>query len=340
MNKYLKYVLPLLVTLLLGWFLLHKGIRWNELQSVLSQAKWSMLVLAFVFQMTSFSAVTYLNQILLQGYGTVVPYGKQLMVQLAMAFIESVIPSASVSGVMLRARLLKPHGVSADVAAATVVMEGTLILASVILPTAAITGYALYNNLYNYRLLSRSLILFGVMLSITSITISHWNTQFFVRLRAQNLQKLTHFWEEHIQARWPRFFGNWSVKRIVQRIRYLWKEAGASLRNHPYAITISLVARFGFEAMCLVTCFIALGQELPAVSFLLIYALTIAINTLGALPGGIGLAEVTLSTFYTQLGISTETAVTIALTYRVVGYWLPRLIGGLAWLLTEQMLMS
>lgn len=83
-------------------------------------------------------------------------------------------------------------------------------------------------------------------------------------------------------------------------------------------------------------CFYALGQYLPITSALLIYMLTIAINALGAIPGGVGLAEVSLTALYAQFGISTEMALAIALTYRLTGYWLPRIVGGIAWLWLER----
>ncbi len=68
---------------------------------------------------------------------------------------------------------------------------------------------------------------------------------------------------------------------------------------------------------------------------LLLYTLTLTINTLGAIPGGVGLAEVSLATLYTQFGVDLERAVIIALTYRLTGYWLPRGAGGLSWLWLE-----
>ncbi len=83
------------------------------------------------------------------------------------------------------------------------------------------------------------------------------------------------------------------------------------------------------------TCFYAFGQRLPLYTMLLLYTLTITINTLGAIPGGVGLAEVSLAALYTQFGVELERAVIIALAYRLTGYWLPRAVGGLSWLWLE-----
>jgi hypothetical protein len=281
--------------------------------------------------------VTFLNQILLQGYSAFVPFTKQFVVQLAMAFIEALVPSASISGVVLRARLLKPHGVSADVATATVITEGSLILASVLLPALLLAGLFIFQGAYHLYNLGRWLALFIGSFLLIGITFWQWNAQPFALFRTRLLDWISPIWEKNFQSRWPAIFGSWTAGRIIQRGRYLWAETSSAVRNRPYAILISLIARSGFEALCLGMCFYALGTSLPVITLLLIYSLTIAINTLGAIPGGIGLAEVSLSALYSQLGISAEIALTIALAYRMVGYWIPRVVGGVAWLWIEQL---
>ncbi len=337
MNKTLKYILPLLITFMLGWFLFRHGISWNDLQAVLQRASWKLLILALLFQAISYAAVTFLNQILLQSYGAVVPFSKQFVVQLAMAFVEALVPSASISGFVLRARLLKPHGVSADVATATVITEGSLILASVVLPALLLGGFGIFHGTYILSNLVNWLILGIGFVMLLGITVWQWNSQPFSIFRKRLVNGISQTWDQHFQSRWPAIFGTWSAARIIERARYLWVETISSFRNRPYAILLSLTARSSFEAFCLGMCFYALGTRLPFITLMLVYSLTIAINTLGAIPGGIGLAEVSLSTLYAQLGISTEIALTIALAYRMVGYWLPRVAGGVAWLWIEQL---
>ncbi len=337
MNKYLKLILSLLATLLLAWFLVRRGIHWNDLQSVLRQAHWGWLSLALAWEAAAYGAVTRLNEILLQRYGIKVSFAKQYVVQLAMAFIEAAVPSASISGVVLRARLLKPHGVSADMATATTLAESTLIFASVVLLSLPMAGIAMLNGIAGFSGLVRWLFLMiGIVVSI-GITIWQWNVPRFAHFRTRQLQGMVRFWERHIQPRWPRYFGDWPAQRVIERLLYLWSETVASLSVHPYSIFLSLLARFGFEALSLMMCFYALGQSLPIATLILLYALSIAINTIGAvLPGGVGLAEVSLSALYAQFGIPTEAALAIALAYRMTGYWFPRVAGGVALLWIER----
>ena len=336
MNKYLKHILPLLITLTLAWLFFQRGISWNALRSVLIQAQWGWLLLALTCEAGAYCAVTWLNEILLQRYGIKVPYGKQLAVQLAMAFIEAALPSVSISGLVLRARLLKPHGVTPDVTTATSLAESTLITASVLLFALPVAGIAMMNGLNGLGNFDRLLLFFTGIAILIGITIWQWNSTPFANSRAQLFQWADRFWQCHIQSRWPLRLGDWSAKRVVERIRYLWVETIASVRARPYVILFSLLARFGFEALCLMMCFYALGQNLPIATLLFLYSLTIAISTLGAIPGGVGLAEVSLSALYAQFGIGTETALAIALVYRLIGYWIPRVAGGLIWIWLEQ----
>ena len=336
MNKYLKRFLPVLITLALAWFLFQRGIRWNNLRSVLVQARWGWMMLALAWEAAAYGAVTWLNEILLQRYGFKVSYGKQFMVQLVMAFIEVALPSASISGLVLRARLLKPHGVSLDVATATTLAESVLITTSVLLFALPVTGVAIMNGMTGFDGFNRLFLFFMGSTIFIGITIWQWKFTPFVNFRAQILQWAGRFWNHHIQPRWPLHLGDWPASRVFERILYLWAETLASVRARPYAILLSLLARSGFEALCLMMCFYALGQSLPIITLLFLYALTIAINTLGGVPSGIGLAEVSLSALYAQFGIATEMAVAIALVYRLTGYWFPRMVGGLAWVWLER----
>ena len=81
MNKYFKRILPLLITIALAWLLFQRGIRWNDLRSVLVQAQWGWLALALAWQAGTFCALTWLNGILLQRYGAKISFGKQFVIQ-------------------------------------------------------------------------------------------------------------------------------------------------------------------------------------------------------------------------------------------------------------------
>lgn len=335
MKKTLERLLPLLITLLLGVFLFRKGVHWQDLRAILVQANWGWLIFALFWQASSYGAVTWLNEILLKHYGASVPFGKQYAIQLAMAFIESVVPSASISGAVLRVRLLKPHGVSADIATVTTLAEMSLISASIVLLALPVTGIAMLQGRQGLSSFGVGEVVLIVISLIPVFVFWQWRNPYFVRIRNAGLWKTAQLWDTRIRPRWEKKLSTWSSEKIIRRGQYLWTELGVLLRARPYAIALSLIGRAGFEILGLAMCFLALGQRLPWYSMILIYALTLVANAMSAVPGAIGLTEVALATLYTQFGIPSETALAIALTYRITDYWMPRLVGGGAWLWLE-----
>jgi uncharacterized protein (TIRG00374 family) len=335
MKKFLKRTGPFLLTLMLAGLLLRRGIQWSELQALLQKAQWGWLLLGLLWQACAYGAVTWLNELLLQRYDARVPFGKQYLIPLAMAFMEAAIPTASISGAVLRVRLLKPHKVPADVATVTTMAEMSLITISVIMLALPVAGIALWDGVLGaFGFNAWTIIPFGI-LTMTIATTVRWHSPRSVQIRGKLLQAVSRFWEDRVRARWPQALNHWTSQRLFERLRYLKTEFISLLHDRPLAIILSLLARSGFEALGLMMCFFAVGQFLPIQTILLIYTLTIAVNSLGAIPGGVGLVEISLTTVYAQFGISAEMALAIALAYRLTDYWLPRVFGGIAWLWLE-----
>lgn len=336
MKKYMKYVTFLAVIALFGVFIFRKGSPLHDIRSVLQQARWEWLLLALVWQAMAYGAVTTLNKIILQHYGADVPWSKQYVIQLAMAFIEAAVPSATISGAVLRVRLLKPHGVSADVATVSTVVEMILIVASIIFLAIPVFVVVAIGGLQGKNILQQEILLLlsGVLSAGAMVVL--WRTERFKRIVHRVSSRVSLFWDNQILPRWHHQLGEWSSQVILSRARYLSSEAITLIKIRPYAIGGSLLARSAFEALGLMMCFYALGQNIPLLTMLLIYTLTVAINSLGAVPGGVGLAEVSLAVLYAQFGISPETAVIVALAYRLTDYWLPRVAGGASWLWLER----
>jgi len=335
MKKFLKRTGPFLLTLLLAGILLRRGIQWSELQALLQKAQWGWLLLGLLWQACAYGAVTWLNTLLLWHYDARVPFGEQYLIQLAMAFIEAAIPTASISGAVLRVRMLKPHKVPADVATVTTMAEMSLITVSVIMLALPVAGIALWDGMLGALGFNAWIIILFGILTLVIATIMRWHSPRSVQIRGKLLRAISRFWDDRVRTRWPQALAPWTSQRLFERLRYFSMGFLSLLHDRPLTIILSLLARSGFEALGLMMCFFALGQFLPIQTILLIYTLTIAVNTLGAIPGGIGLAEISLTTLYVQFGISTEIALAIALAYRLTDYWLPRVFGGIAWLWLE-----
>ena len=65
------------------------------------------------------------------------------------------------------------------------------------------------------------------------------------------------------------------------------------------------------------------------------YGLMLALSGLGALPGGLGMADLSLAVVYARLGAPGAVAVAAALAYRLIAFWLLRFIGFITWRILE-----
>jgi len=83
----------------------------------------------------------------------------------------------------------------------------------------------------------------------------------------------------------------------------------------------------GFDLLTLYLLFMAAGQHVGFGPLLIGYGLPILLGKFTFLPGGVGIVEGTMVALYTGLGVPASTAVVVVLTYRVISFWIPTLLG-------------
>lgn len=335
LRRILGRALPLLITALLIRFLIAQGGDLRELQQVIARVRWPWVALAVGLQAAAYGGVAWLNVLLLDGYQVRVPWLRQYLIQLTMAFVETVIPSAALSGLLLRIRLLKPYGAPSDVATTTTVIETALISGATVAPALLVAGVTLTGSTASHRALGLALGMVGLTASGAGVMVWRRRSRVAAAMRSLS-ERLATGWDRGPVARWPQRLQRWPSARLLERARFFMRTTAALLQRQPCAVAGSLLLRLGAELLAFVACFYALGNSIPAAAALLLYSMTIAVNTLGAIPGGVGLAEAALAALYAQFNFGLETAVAIALLYRLTGYWLPRAAGGLAWLWLER----
>jgi uncharacterized protein (TIRG00374 family) len=95
------------------------------------------------------------------------------------------------------------------------------------------------------------------------------------------------------------------------------------------------VGRVLLDVASLGACFALLGHLLRPDILLLSYGLLMLISTMAILPGGVGLADVSLPVLFSRFGVPGSVALAAGLTYRLLAFWLIRLIGFTAWQVLE-----
>jgi uncharacterized protein (TIRG00374 family) len=93
------------------------------------------------------------------------------------------------------------------------------------------------------------------------------------------------------------------------------------------------VGKWGFDYLALVCCLAAVGSRPDPTLVLLAYAGASLLGLIPFTPGGLGFVEAGLTGLLALAGVGGQEAVVATLAYRLVGFWLPIPIGGVAYLL-------
>jgi len=89
--------------------------------------------------------------------------------------------------------------------------------------------------------------------------------------------------------------------------------------------------RILLDVVTLGACFTAFGHLIRPDILLLGYGLLMVISALTILPGGLGLADVSLPVVFSRFGVPGSVALAAGLTFRLLGFWMSRFIGFIAW---------
>jgi uncharacterized protein (TIRG00374 family) len=108
-----------------------------------------------------------------------------------------------------------------------------------------------------------------------------------------------------------RLFEAWDVMR-----RGGWRgpEVGAALN-------------IGFDLLTLYFLFVAAGHPVGPGVLLAGYGLPLMVGRISFLPGGVGIVEGTMTALYDSFGVPNGVTVVVVLTYRVMSFWLPTILG-------------
>jgi len=106
------------------------------------------------------------------------------------------------------------------------------------------------------------------------------------------------------------------------------RDAWMKLRSGAWAhVAIRSILTIAFDMLTLYFAFLAARQPLHFSVLLAGYGVPILLGRTSFLPGGIAVIEVGMSAVFAGLGIDTQVAIVAVLTYRLISFWLPTLIG-------------
>jgi uncharacterized protein (TIRG00374 family) len=302
-----------------------------EALSAFSHAAWGWLVVAAMIQGTSYACLTALNCLLLRPFEGRVSFGRMLLILPAMAFIEVAIPSAGASGVVLRVRFLGRQGYSAEAATFTLVLESLyLALALAVASLSGLgflirTGHISQARLWMMGGAIVALVVLGLILYLV------------VRSRERACG-----WAVRLGGLWNRvaskFHGQtYAPDQIYARVDGFYTSLARLNQTPRWPFFLAALGRIALDVATLGACFLAFRCVVSPGIVLTGYGMTLLLSGLAALPGGLGLADISLAGLYAQLGLHSTVlnAAAAALAYRLIAFWLLRLVGFVSWQVLE-----
>lgn len=297
----------------------------REVAGLFRRASWVWLLAAVIFQFLSYVSLTALNDLLLKPFRGEIGFWRLMAVLPAMAFIEIAVPSAGASGILLRARLLGRRGYTAEASTFTLVFETILLVVVTVAASASGIWYLIRGEQLGQNQLEvlGALALAALLLGASSL----WAGRERSRLER---------WLQRLLVGWSWLLGKfrrppYPPAQLTERLDRFY-EGLARLQGRPYwPLWLTAIGRVAFDIATLAACFAAFDYPLRPGVLLTGYGAMISLSLLAALPGGLGLADASLAIIYARLGAPGAVAVAASLSYRLIAFWLLRLIGFACW---------
>ena len=296
---------------------------------LLRTASWGWLGLAVVIQVLSYASLAGLNFLLLQPFRGKVSFWRMLAILPSIAFIEVALPSAGASGVVLRARLLGRRGYSVESSTFTNILE--TIYLSVFMVAISLSG--LWYLIQRGELPAGQLALLAAMTAAVLVA-GLW---IYRTGRTREGGKALAGW---FLARWDRLMAllhrpPYPQENLDARLDDFYEGLSQLGQTRRWPFLMAAGGRVFLDVASLGACFAIFHYGIPLGILLTGYGLTLLLSGLAALPGGLGLADLSLAVIYARLGAPGAVAVAAALCYRLIAFWLLRFIGFVTWQVLE-----
>jgi len=296
---------------------------------LLRTASWDWFVLAVVIQFLSYLCLTGLNYLLLQPFQGKISFWRMLAILPSIAFIEVALPSGGASGVVLRARLLGRRGYTVESSTFTSILEAVYL--SVFMVAISLSGlwYLVRRGELNEGQL--------VILAVTTIAVLVAVTLIYWAGREREGGKAL---AGRFLRQWNRLMARlhrplYELENLNARLDSFYDDLTQLGQTRPWPFLMTAGGRVILDIASLGACFAIFHYRIPLGILLTGYGLTLLLSGLSALPGGLGLADLSLAVIYSLLGAPGAVAVAAALFYRLIAFWLLRFIGFVTWQMLE-----
>ena len=131
-------------------------------------------------------------------------------------------------------------------------------------------------------------------------------------------------WTSGFIKRFRREWDDTALIRAAKGAAETWTRLQHGGWVRPFACSLMVLT---FDLLCLRFAFLAAGQPLHLSLLLAGYGVPLLLGRASFIPGGVAVIEVAMAALFGGLGVPANAAVVAVLTYRLISFWLPALIG-------------
>ncbi len=289
---------------------------------LIGQARMLPLLAAISFQVGSILSQTYVLHQMLLTLGPHMSFFKLLQITLASGLATLLIPSAGVSGMVVRARYLTEFSYTADATVFACVLEGLgLGVAQCIILSLALIRHALGGQAVPWQPLALlvSMVLLGGAALAALLSRPHKRNWRYALLERVNSIRIR-------RGRPPL-----RASALEQRLSALRQVLLTLRRPSGFRLLLGNLGRVVGAVLCLYVTLRAFGQAMPLPSVAIAFSLSDVLGGMSTIPGGLIVTETSLVALLTNAGVPLSVAMAATLTFRLITLWLPRAVGAIAW---------
>jgi hypothetical protein len=294
-------------------------------------------VVALLFSAVSYLSITLSFWALLRVAHHQVGFGRLTAITLISTTFNYVVSTAGLSSLAVRLYLFKREKVPMTVTAPVSVAQS--MLTNVVLSMVCLAGLLYLRTMEGFAEGPLHWLVYGAMGTLLVLVGTMGVVFFQPRVRRWTFARLIALW--HWLQR--KGFGHdakdqrpEAVLENVERSIRLLHQDGRPLSQGLFYVALD----WGFTALTLYACFLAVDLRLSAGYLLVGFTLAFLSTTLNLLPGGLGVMEGLLTLVYAHFGIPPEKAMVAALLFRVVYFLVPLALSSLLYLETLKRLLK
>jgi len=289
---------------------------------LIPQARILPLLAALSLQAGSILCQTYVVHWTLLTFGPQMSFFNLLQLTLASGLATMLLPSAGVSGIVVRARYLTEFGYTADATVFAYVLEGLgLGVAQCMILSLALLRHALSGQAVQWRplalLLSTLLLAAAVLAALLSKPRKrNWRYALLERFNSIRIRR----------GRQPL-----PASALEQRLSTLHQILRTLCQPSSFNLLLANLGRVVGAVLCLYATLLAFGQVVPLHSVAISFSLSDILGGMSTIPGGLLVTETSLYALLANAGVPLSAVMAATLTYRLIALWLPRIVGAVAW---------